>query len=210
MHKKSNNVNILCFSNENFINSLNEIKSFFSFNIIKAEANQKDGFEEKYNAVIVEEGTDINSLISKIKIPKIFIKKKNSKKSSETNFELILRFPINVVNFNKSIIELCKKFEFEKNSKIKIKDYTLDKNERILKKGNKALKITEKEIHFVEMLSLSNKPLDKDFILKNIWQYSSDSDTHTIETHIYRLRQKIKESFGDNNFIKNTKKGYSL
>ena len=60
------------------------------------------------------------------------------------------------------------------------------------------------------MLSLSNKPLDKDFILKNIWQYSSDSDTHTIETHIYRLRQKIKESFGDNNFIKNTKKGYSL
>ena len=93
---------------------------------------------------------------------------------------------------------------------IKIKDYILDKNERILKKNNKNLKITEKEINFIETLISNKEPLTKDYILKNIWGYSSSADTHTIETHIYRLRQKIKDSFDDENFIKNTKSGYSL
>jgi len=86
----------------------------------------------------------------------------------------------------------------------------LDKNERVLKKGDQILKITEKEIYFIDKLNSSKKPLSKNYILKNIWSYSSDTDTHTIETHIYRLRQKIKKNFGDNNFIKNSIDGYSL
>ena len=65
-------------------------------------------------------------------------------------------------------------------------------------------------MHFIEELNNSSEPLTKDYILKNIWRYSSDTDTHTIETHIYRLRQKIKKSFEDKNFIKHTKQGYSL
>ena len=80
----------------------------------------------------------------------------------------------------------------------------------MLKKNNILLKITEKEINFIEMLHSSPKPLSRDFILKNIWNYSSQTDTHTIETHIYRLRQKIKNQFKDNNFIKNSKNGYYL
>ena len=103
-----------------------------------------------------------------------------------------------------------KKYEFSKNSLVKIKGYTLDKNQRILKKGNTSLKITEKETHFIDMLNSQSKSLSKEYILKIIWSYSSDTDTHTVETHIYRLRQKIKECFNDNNFIINTPKGYSL
>jgi len=98
----------------------------------------------------------------------------------------------------------------KKNSLIKINDYILDKNQRILKKGSIALKITEREIDFIEKLNSSKQPLNKNFILKNIWSYSSETDTHTIETHIYRLRQKIKENFNDKNFIKSTKDGYSI
>ena len=60
------------------------------------------------------------------------------------------------------------------------------------------------------MLNFYQKSLSKNYILKNIWSYSSGTDTHTVETHIYRLRQKIQDSFGDNNFIKNTPDGYSL
>ena len=88
--------------------------------------------------------------------------------------------------------------------------HILDKNERTLKKNNIHLKITEKEIDFIENLHVSSKPLSREFILKNIWNYSADADTHTVETHIYRLRQKIKNQFKDNSFIKNSKKGYSL
>ena len=98
----------------------------------------------------------------------------------------------------------------KKNSLIKINDYILDKNQRILKKGSITLKITEREIDFIEKLNSSKQPLNKNFILKNIWSYSSETDTHTIETHIYRLRQKIKENFNDKNFIKSTKDGYSI
>ena len=74
----------------------------------------------------------------------------------------------------------------------------------------KSLKITEKETHFIDMLNKQKKSLSKNYILENIWSYSSGTDTHTVETHIYRLRQKIKNSFGDSNFIKNTDEGYSL
>jgi len=174
------------------------------------EPSSKDVLDLKYDAIIIESGIEKKISLEKIKIPKIFIQDKNQKRLSKNTFELTLKPPLNVVRFNQAVIDLCKKYEFKKNSQIKIKDYTLDKNERVLKRGSKALKITEKEINFIETLNLSNKSLGKDFILKNIWKYSSNTDTHTIETHIYRLRQKIKENFGDDNFIKNTKEGYSL
>ena len=65
-------------------------------------------------------------------------------------------------------------------------------------------------MHFLEEMNNSSKPLTKNFILKNIWGYSSGTDTHTIENHIYRLRQKIKKQFDDDNFIKHSKEGYSF
>ena len=64
--------------------------------------------------------------------------------------------------------------------------------------------------HFIEEFNRYSKPLTKDYILKNIWGYSSDTDTHTVETHIYRLRQKIKNKFNDEDFIKHTPEGYSF
>ena len=135
-------------------------------------------------------------------LPKEY-QEKHQKRVSKSSFELILKLPINIIQFNQAVVDLCKKHEFNKNSLIKIRDYVLDKNERVLKKGSKVLKITEKEAHFIDMLNFFQKSLSKDYILKNIWAYSSDTDTHTVETHIYRLRQKIQDSFGDTNFIKN-------
>ena len=114
------------------------------------------------------------------------------KKNKKNSFEIIFKFPINIVEFNEKIIDLCKKYEFNKNSFIKINSYILDKNERVLKKGIRKLKITEKEINFIDVLQISKKTANKNYILKNIWSYSSHTDTHTVETHIYRLRQKIK------------------
>ena len=113
-------------------------------------------------------------------------------KQFEDDFSLIVKLPLNIVQFNQDIIDLCKKHEFKKNSLIKIRNYILDKNERVLKKNDTTLKVTEKEVIFLETLYSSKKPLSRDYILKNIWEYSSDTDTHTVETHIYRLRQKIK------------------
>ena len=86
----------------------------------------------------------------------------------------------------------------------------LDKNKRIIKKNHKELQLTEKEINFLILFSISTQPVSRNFILKTIWNYSLESETHTVETHIHRLRKKILEKFGDNNFIKNSKKGYYI
>ena len=210
MHNNSYNIKVGCISSENFIKSLEEIKSFLGFNLVSIEEKSENLINNNYNAVIIETKVENKDLSNKINIPKIFIENKNQKRKSKNSFDLIFKLPMNIVQFNQLVIDLCKKYEFNKNSLVKIKDYVLDKNERILKKGKKLLKITEKETHFIDMLNSHNKSLSRNYILKKIWAYSSDTDTHTVETHIYRLRQKIKDSFNDNNFIKNTKDGYSL
>jgi len=210
MHNNSYNVKVGCISSKNFIKSLEEVKSFFGFKLVAIEENFESSINNSCNAVIIEAKVENQNLSNKIKVPKIFIQEKHQKRVSKSPFELIFKLPINIIQFNQSVIDLCKKHEFDKNSLIKIRDYVLDKNERVLKRGNKILKITEKETHFIDMLNFYQKSLSKDYILKQIWGYSSDTDTHTVETHVYRLRQKIQNSFGDTNFIKNTTDGYSL
>ena len=91
-----------------------------------------------------------------------------------------------------------------------IKNYILDKNEKTIKKNNLFIVLTEKEIQLIEILFNSKKPIKKNKILELIWKYSTDADTHTVETHIYRLRKKIIDKFYDENFILNTKDGYLI
>ena len=208
MHKENYNINIACFCNKNFNNALIELETFFGFNLVLCE-DLSELKNKNINAVIFD-NENIKKISSlNLNKPKIYIQEKN-KINLEKKPEVIIKLPLNILQFNQEVINVCKKFEFKNNSLISIKNYILDKNERILKKNNTSLKITEKEIDFIEILNLSTKPLSRDFILKNIWNYSSDTDTHTVETHIYRLRQKIKDKFEDSNFIKNSKKGYSL
>ena len=210
MHTKSYNINVACFCNENFTRSLEELKSFFGFNFISKNIDPDDIRLNKFHAILTDlENNKKNSLHNTV-IPKILIQKGSEANKSKETFALIAKLPINIVKFNQDVIDVCKKYEFNKNSLIKIKNYTLDKNARVLKKDNIKLQVTEKEIIFLEMLCSSKKPLSRSYILKNIWRYSSETDTHTVETHIYRLRQKIKNNFQDNDFIKNSKEGYSL
>ena len=77
----------------------------------------------------------------------------------------------------------------------------MDKNEKKLSKENNSLFLTEKEIQLIELLLNSKKPISKDNILSSVWNYSTNADTHTVETHIYRLRKKISKKFMDENFI---------
>ena len=210
MHNKTYNINVACFCNENFTKSLEEVKSFFGFNLISKNINNKDLVDGKFNAIIVESESNKKISLHDIAIPKILIQKNSQSNKLNDSFSLIVKMPFNIVQFNQDIVDICKKYEFKKNSLIKIGEYVLDKNVRVLKKNEITLKVTEKEIIFLEMLHSSKKPLSRDYILKNIWEYSSETDTHTVETHIYRLRQKIKSHFNDTAFIKNSKEGYSL
>ena len=93
---------------------------------------------------------------------------------------------------------------------MKIKNYTIDLNAREIITSNTKLKLTEKEINTISYLSKSNKPVSIDELQKKVWSYQSDIETHTVETHIYRLRKKIFNTFSDNEFIVSTKNGYQI
>ena len=79
-----------------------------------------------------------------------------------------------------------------------------------MKKGQLSIVVTEREIQLIEILFNALNPISKNLILKKVWKYSADADTHTVETHIYRLRKKILKTFKDDSFIINTKSGYSI
>ena len=79
-----------------------------------------------------------------------------------------------------------------------------------MSKSDDHITLTEKEIQLIELFLKNKAPISKDNILSSVWNYSSDADTHTVETHIYRLRKKIIDKFMDDKFILNSKDGYYL
>jgi DNA-binding response OmpR family regulator len=118
--------------------------------------------------------------------------------------------PLSLIEISNKISNLIIVKKFNQNSSIKIKEYTIDKNEKKMKRNDLSITITEREIQLIELLFNEKKPISKNGLLKKIWKYSEDVDTHTVETHIYRLRKKILNNFNDENFIINTKAGYSI
>ena len=128
---------------------------------------------------------------------KDYIKKNNLKL---LNFHVSLELPIEVLSFKEITNILITKYSFFEKSKIVIKDYEIDSNERSITKQNVKVKLTEKELELILKLSSSNG-LNKSYLLKSIWKHSLDLDTHAFETHLHRLRKKINKYFKDKNFI---------
>ena len=106
-------------------------------------------------------------------------------------------------------IEFLKK-KFNDQSDININKYTINLNSREMFSKNSKLKLTEKEVNTIVYLSKIKKPVSIDELQTNVWSYQSGIETHTVETHIYRLRKKIFEIFEDKNFIVSKKNGYQI
>ena len=134
----------------------------------------------------------------------------NNAQKRKEYFNDIVSLPVKISELNSIISNSIIKKNFNKNSSIPIKKYKLDKNEKKLIKDENYILLTEKEIQLLELFLDNKKPIGKNIILKEVWKYSTSADTHTVETHIYRLRKKIKSKFSDENFILNNKDGYLL
>ena len=128
---------------------------------------------------------------------KDYIKKNNLKL---LDFHVSLELPIEILSFKEILNILITKYNFFKKSKIVIKDYEIDSNERSITKQKVKVKLTEKELELILALN-NNNGLNKSFLLKSIWKHSLDLETHAFETHLHRLRKKINKYFKDKNFI---------
>ena len=147
------------------------------------------------------------AIINKTKSLKIFVHNKIDRTS---NYDSFLQVPTTVSEINSIVENVFAKKTFNENSSILIKNYTLNKNEKKLIKDKSFIILTEKEIQLLELLFKQKKSISKSRILSTVWSYSPEVDTHTVETHIYRLRKKINDKFSDENFISNNKNGYYL
>ena len=201
MHK----LNVLILGPTSFISTLDELKPFLKFNPLSDDLNNT------YEVIL------IHNEVLKEETKKIFIKNSNSIKiyASKTkdlskNYDAFLELPANLKEINALVENIAAKSKFVKNSSIEIKNYLLNKNEKKLYKKGDFITLTEKEIQLLELFLEKKKAISKDNILSNVWNYSADADTHTVETHIYRLRKKINDKFMDEKFILNNKEGYYL
>ena len=118
--------------------------------------------------------------------------------------------PINIFKLVEKVNIEFLKLQFNIQSEFKVNSYTINLNSREMLIKNTKLKLTEKEMNTITYLSRSSKPVSIDELQENVWSYQSDMETHTVETHIYRLRKKISNTFNDNEFITSEKNGYQI
>ena len=184
----------------NFHKIISELQERIGYEVFKFD--NKEIFFDKYdnksisteNSILIVHETDYNFFVKNI------------------NEDQIIKFkpPVYIFTFieNLNVKFIQKKYQDQSN--VNVKDFFLDINSRELKKGKSSLKLTERETDMILFLNNSKKPVNVETLEKEIWEHSSELETHTVETHIYRLRKKIKAEFGNDDLIKSNKNGYTI
>ena len=199
------NLNVRILGPSSFVTTLNELKMFLKFNC------WSDDLDNKSNIILFH----VDALLDK-KLKEYIQNNKSikicagNKQDLKGDYDAILELPTTLKEINSIVENTVAKKKFNLNSSIAVKNYLLNKNEKKLLRSDNYIILTEKEVQLIELFLNSKKSISKDFILSSVWNYASDADTHTVETHIYRLRKKIIDKFNDDKFILNNKDGYYL
>ena len=198
-----NNIHLSILGSPQFLTILNELE----FNNVLDTGIQSNYNDKKISFKILFVDNlklkEVKNYLLKNEPTILFLKHKDYIKKNNVNlldFHVSLELPIEISTFKEILNILITKYNFFKKSKIIIKDYEIDSNERSITKNAIKVKLTEKELELILALN-NNNGLNKSFLLKSIWKHSIDLDTHAFETHLHRLRKKINKYFKDNNFI---------
>ena len=198
-----NNINLHIVGSDIFVNLLRELQLNYN---VSFDSNLAINKKTDFVRIVFPEDLkliDGNKYLS-VNIPTIFLLKDKDyfkkNKISLLQFHVSLVLPIEFLSFIEIINILITKYNFFKKSKIEFNGYEIDSNQRIIKKNSIKSKLTEKELELILTLNNTNG-LDKSFLLKKIWNRSSDLESHAFETHLHRLRKKINKFFKDNKFI---------
>jgi len=182
--------NLIIYNNNPLYNILKELELYINFKIffINSQKSLFDKIRNFNNFLII-----------------------TNKKYLEINNQFILdELPINIFKLVEKLNTEFLKLQFNSQSEIKIKNYIINLNSREMLEKSIRLKLTEKEINTIIYLSKLNKPISVEELQKKVWSYQSNVETHTVETHIYRLRKKILNTFNDSKFIISKQDGYQI
>ncbi len=165
------------------------------------------GLDLNFNIISVDNENSLNEQVSNLNN---YLVISNKKHLDISNQFVLDKIPINIFKLVEKINIEFLKIQFSNQSEVVVNKYIIDLNSREMLINNKKLKLTEKEINTIIYLSKSKKPVSIDELQEKVWSYQSDMETHTVETHIYRLRKKILNTFNDNEFIISKKNGYQI
>ena len=188
-----------------------EIKNNFLFemkNFILKDLNNAD----LTNSIILSKFIHKDYLLKNKNIEQkkiIFLLKRNENFDKINNSQHIF-YPFNIYDLVEKINAELIKQKYNDQSFIKILNYSLDINSRIISNDSARLKLTEREVDIILFLNDHKKPQKVNILQNQVWKYSSELETHTVETHIYRLRKKIIDKFKDDNFILSDENGYFI
>ena len=178
----------------------------FKFNTLYRILEELD-LDLNFKITLADNETSLNEKLKNLNNHLII----SNKKYPDIDNQYVLdNTPINIFNLVEKLNIEFLKLQFNNQSEVKVKNYTIDLNSREMLANNTRLKLTEKEINTITYLSKSNKPVSIEELQEKVWSYQSDMETHTVETHIYRLRKKILNTFKDNEFIISKKNGYQI
>ena len=198
-----NNIHLHIIGSKSFSDLLNELD--FNY-IISSDKNFKYNNKDFLVRIIFVEKLQLSEIKKFFleNIPTIFLLNNKDflikNKLTLLDFHVSLSIPIEILSFREILNILLTKYHFFKKSKIIINDYVIDSNQRVITKNKIKVKLTEKELELILVLK-KNNGLEKSFLLKNIWNRSSDLESHAFETHLHRLRKKINKFFKDSKFI---------
>ena len=203
------NVHLHIIGSDSFSKLMKELDLNY---VISSDNDTKYNFHDSLIRIVFTEGLQLEKLKKLLSdnVPTIFLSNNKNflikNKLRLLDFHISLILPIELLSFKEILNILLTKYNFFKKSKIIIKGYEIDSNQRLIMKKNIKAKLTEKELELILALN-KNNGLNKSFLLKNIWNHNSDLESHAFETHLHRLRKKINNIFKDDSFIieKNSK-----
>jgi len=198
-----NNIHLSILGSNRFSSILNELEFNNILNLSSQSNHNNKNILVKILFVEDLKVKEVKHYLLKNEPIILFLNHKDYIKKNNINlldFHVVLELPIEILSFKEILNILITKYNFFKKSKIIIKDYAIDSNERSITKQKIKVKLTEKELELILALN-NNNGLNKSFLLKSIWKHSLDLDTHAFETHLHRLRKKIYKYFKDEDFI---------
>lgn len=196
------NIHLHIFGSKSFSDLLIELDFDYTISSYKNYKNNKD-FSARIIFIEKLQLSEIKNFFLKNKPTIFFLNNKDFLKKNKLtllDFHISLSTPIEILSFKEILNILLTKYHFFQKSKIIINDYEIDSNQRFMTKNKIKVRLTEKELELILLLN-KNNGLDKSFLLKNIWNRSSDLDSHAFESHLHRLRKKINKYFKDSKFI---------
>jgi hypothetical protein len=207
-----NNIHLSILGSNRFSSILNELEFNNILNLSSQSNHNNKNILVKILFVENLKIKDVKNFLLQNEPTILFLQNKDYIKSNNLNlrdFHISLELPIEILPFKEILNILITKYNFFKKSKVIIKNYEIDSNERSIACGKIKVKLTEKELELILALN-NNNGLNKSFLLKSVWKHSLDLDTHAFETHLHRLRKKINKYFKDKNFIVEKKSFYYL